>query len=363
MKRLLLVTLILALIIPLCQAPSVGVSPGYKYFGEVEREASRTAELYITTTAQTPFEVKPEFEPPLHSDVFEERGMTVPGKVSEEKIKPWIRFEQDSFVVDPRNESVSRLGDGTPVKHSGKVTFTIDVPHNAEPGYHAGKIKLNPVFGEAGEGFGARVVGEAVFRFSFKVPGPAMRRLEITDIQAIRTGPEEVRIDTFVKNTGTVTTTLKTGKAKIIDGSGEKIGAMYLGGEVIKPKETRVLTDYWRSDKIQGGQYQFDGKLSYITGAMSLGDVFSIPQQIEIVPPDRTAPGEEPQREKFPIWLVLMILSVLGVLMYSFEIDPVMIFFSIGVLGISSYIFLTGLSNLYIIVLVGIAGGILYYYF
>ena len=329
---------------PLGISTSVGAIPGNVDFGEVQPGTSEEVKLYLRSS-----DIREEYvvEPSLSemrserkfSDNFDGRE-----EVSEENAKEWFDIGQqeidpNSIIEDPD------LDIENPPNVEGVVEVSLDVPEDAEPGYRRGIIYLNPELESEGpSGAGASLIGEARITYQLKVSGRAERDVEITDLRAFRMSEDEVSVEVRLENTGTVTASTSRVQVGVQDSSGNNLATVNTGGSSLEPRESRWVASEWNEDRIDEGRYYMEGEMDYITGEAYISDSVNLPgiDRVEVVPDD--SPASE-QESNLPSWLVVMILVVLGVLMWSFEIDPVWIFGIIGVLGISGFILISGLSN------------------
>ncbi|MFB6076622.1 MAG: hypothetical protein ABEK12_00640 [Candidatus Nanohaloarchaea archaeon] len=159
-----------------------------------------------------------------------------------------------------------------------------------------------------------------------------------------------------------MTTSVRGGQLKIRDIRGNVIREIPIGSRVLKPGETEIIEASWYGSGVEQGQYQVSGNVNYLSDRATItGRMFSLPGGIQVVPPNAT--GDEPRqpgKEPLPIWLVAMVLALLGVLMYSFEIEPVWIAGTIGFLAIAAGIVLTGIPDYTLAILIIVLGGVYY---
>ncbi len=340
----------------------IGVSPAFLDLGTVERGETRTVTVYVTTDSLSdPFTVRPSARD-MFGDALTGTLSAEPERVSEQSMESWVRFTRPSFPVDPGDEFTVEE-DGSTINAAGEVTFQVSVPPDAEPGVHAGSIRLNPQLSNDGQGYGSRIVGESVFRFTLHVPGNARRGLEVSNIEAYRTSERTVSLFATVENTGTVTSYVRGGLLTIRDPTGDRIDRVSFGTHAIPPGGQKTIQKHWTGPDIEGGQYQLSGGLDYVTGEAAItGNVFSIPDTIEIVPPNATGgDGTSPSGgSPFPLPLALMVLALMAVLMYSFEVDPAWIIGIIGFLAVAAVILATGIPDYTIAILILIAAALFY---
>ena len=353
--RGLIVALLIISLVPSGASLAVSVVPGSIDYGEVEPGQTLTATYYLTTNQDNPLEVQAEFRGSYDSLQFNNDFPA--DEVSEEPIESWIRFQQDSVVVDPTDPTYAILPDGSNVTAHGVLEVFIEIPDDAEPGYHVGTIRPSPQT-DSGSGYGAQTRGVAQVQFSFRVEGTARRSIDIGSVRAYRSAEDQAYIDMMVENTGTVTTTVRQSDFAVVDEVGRDMTQIDISNKRIAPGERELIRSIWDSDSLEGGNYEVRGELDYRTGMVSVSESFSLSDTIQAIPSvDEAAEGDEP----IPLWLIIMALALLGVLMYAFEIKPVYIFGTIGFLGASAVILLFPISNLLIILPLIMVGVLVYY--
>ena len=353
--RGLIVALLLVVLLPTGTSLAVSVVPGSIDFGTVEPGQTLTVTYYLTTNQNDPFEVTAEFRGSYDSQQF---NSDFPAdQVSEEPIENWIRFQQDAVVVDPSDPTYAILRDGSNVTAHAALEVFIEIPEDAEPGYHVGTIRPSPQTG-TGSGYGAQTRGVTQAQFSFRVEGAARRSIDIGSVRAYRSAEDQAYIDMMVENTGTVTTTVRRSDFAVVDEVGRDMTQIDISNKRIAPGERELVRSIWRADDLEGGEYELRGELDYRTGMVSVSESFSLSDTVQAIPSvDEAAQGDEP----IPLWLIIMALVLLGVLMYAFEIKPVYIFGTIGFLGASAVILLFPISNLLIILPLIMVGVLVYY--
>lgn len=324
----------------------VGTAPGVKDLGTVERGESREVKVYITTNIGDNFLLNPSFERP-QSTIFRpddsRRYDFEPDKASQEDISTWVDFRQEVFQIDPRTEKIVSLENGGATATQGEVVFDLKVPEDAEPGYRAGAVNLNPQLSSGGRGTAVQTLGVTQFVFVFRVPGEARREVTIERVNGFRTADDRARVDFILRNEGTVTTRISRAETKVYNEFGNLSGVVVTGGEYLKPGETKVVSAFWNNPDLSPGEYRVSGQMNYITGQAFLDETIDISDYIQI----RNASGEGGATEgegSSSLMLIVMVLVVLAALMYYLEISPVAIIASIGLLGIAAYILSSGLS-------------------
>lgn len=266
-------------------------------------------------------------------------------RISEQRIGEWWSFE-----VDHLNAENEFSPEGSGETFEGRIQATLDVPNDAEPGLRYGSINMDPEVVTEDEATPGGQLGFAFspnLRYELDIEGNVNRDLHAQDVRAFRLDEDQIAIEVLLTNQGTVTTSFENFEVEIIDESRNIEGKVNISGDNLEPEESRWFDATWNEDEpIEEGSYEIDGELNYFTGRAYASGSFSLPEfdTIEVRPED--SPAVEGEEEKLPMWLVLMTLVVLGVLMWSFEIDPVWIFGIMGVLVISAFVWITGVSNL-----------------
>ncbi|MFB6208118.1 MAG: hypothetical protein ABEJ69_02110 [Candidatus Nanohaloarchaea archaeon] len=346
-------------------AAYVGTAPGVQDLGKLEPGGTYEAYFYVLTDRSEPFLIKPSYTRP-HTSILTEGKKTRydfnPKKASEEDISSWVTI-QDTYQVDPSNVQIIQLDNGGVARANQKVEFELTIPRNAEPGYHAGAINLNPKFSASASGTtSVQTVGVTQFVFVFyvdrdKPPTEPIRDLKILGVNSLRVSEDKVRVDFLMKNNGTVTTRVQRAKTMIYNQVGNKTGKIVVGGEYLAPGNTRIVQTYWKDQNIDPGTYRVEGQMSYITGSAYIDDTINVSEMVEI----QSGPQTGDEGGKVPYWMVIMVLVLLGAMMYYFDLDPVWVLLLLGIVGISLYIVLTGLPNYLLGLLLLLSGAVLIY--
>lgn len=341
----------------------VGTAPGVKDLGTVERGEQREVKFYITTNVQDPFLLQPSFERPQPSLYRQNnsRYSFEPSEASQEDISDWVEFRQESFEVDPSTREVVSLAGGGAVTTQGEVTFDLEVPQNAEPGYHAGSVAINPQLAPSGGGAAVTTLGVTRFVFVFRVPGEATRDIEIERVNGFRIADDRARVDFILRNEGTVTSRISRAETDVYDKFGNLSGTIVTGGEYLSPGETRVVSSYWNNPELEPGEYRVSGTMDYVTGQAFLDDTIDISDYIQVR--NGTGDGVIEDEAGNSLFLILMVLVVLAALMYYMAISPVAILATVGVIGISAYIVSAGLPLPLLLIPLIVAGASLYVWY
>ncbi len=364
-KKILLLILVLFAVQNVAALSSIGTAPGYRDLGTIDRGESRQVTFYIVSDATQTFEVQANYREPLFSRVFSD-GSQIKSEYSRQPIQDWIGFDQSSYVVDPNDTTTRTLESRAPVSSQGSVTFTINVPQNAEPGYRAGGVGLSPTSLESEGAFGSKNIVIARPTFSFRVPGDVQRDIDLVDLRGVRIDDNAAQIVAEFRNTGTVTTLMDGGSIPILNEANQQVGSVNIGQEAIKPGEYAQTQATWRGEDVDGGEYHLEGTVNYMTGNAYVGEQaasFVLTDQIQDrIQVQDTEPAQQGSGSGGPsMFLVIIFLVLLGVVLYSFDIDPFWVVITVCVLGVISLVLMTGIPNWSILILLIAVGGMVYY--
>ncbi|WEL23053.1 hypothetical protein [Candidatus Nanohalovita haloferacivicina] len=366
MKKLGLATLVLFLV-STASAASVGTNPGFQDFGEIRKGETRVANVYVTTTGyDSPFAVRPVAGESLSSTYLDSQDSPFsPAEYSGEDITEWIRFDQNAFRVTPANTTEYIIGDGVTVNYAGRIKFYIEVPRDAEPGYHAGMINVNPQLTNSGTGFGASTRGQSMYTFVFRVPGNVEKSIDVVDARGIRTGEDRARIDIRVANRGTVTTSIRGSNIDVYNRQTmSKVDDLPIGYHKLAPGQSKIISRNLRSNSIEEGSYQVNGSIEYIGGSSFVSQqTFSLADTIQDNPPEASSfgPSDTEGDSGSPMWLLGLFVVMVSVIMYAMEFELFSIILVGGGLGIVGFIVFTGIPNWTLLILLTSTLGILMY--
>jgi hypothetical protein len=345
----------------LVSSAALGTVPGNIDFGTVEPGETVSTDLYLTVS-DFPQDVI-RLDPQISSTAslqLDDSGDPDRYAISQEDFSDWISLENS--VVNVSSSREVQLENGA-VNSDGRVTVVLEVPRDAEPGHHYGQLNLNPGV-STGSGGGSINWGETVPGIHFRVPGNAERQVSARDVRAFRRGQSSALVEVLLVNTGTVTVDTEGFTLDVLDAQGDVETTLPLSGTKLAPdgpNSSEWVQAYWDSGgQIGEGAYEVSGDVNYITGAATASGSFTLPgiNRIEVRPEDPDDPSSG--GGGVPIWLVVILLSILGVLMWGFDIEPFWILTVLGVLGISAFILLSGISNMLIPVLLIVVGAIVY---
>lgn len=363
-KEALIVSLIL-LFIGGSSATFIGTSPGVGEHGTLERGETYQFSFNVLTSAGTDFTITPAVKEP-RTQFFEPDGENDPYEFDEEKasredISDWVSFSQTNYRINPETEV-----EGTNAE--GQIDYFIEVPRDAEPGYHAASIVMNNNLNSQSDGTIA-TLGVIEYSFVFKVPGEVEKRLTVDNIRGLRSGDDRAVVELDVTNEGSVTVMLENYSSSIYTTNGEKIdGLEDRPNQKIAPGEKKTIqTNWFYSEDITAGEYRLRGSMDYMTGSAFLDDSFDISSFIEIEPSNNSQDGggnvlpSGKSGDSPPMMLIVIFLVLSGALLYAFEVDPLLIIMVLGMISIASFIWFAGLP-IYLIGLVVITSAGIFYY-
>ena len=283
----------------------VGVSPQTVDLGEVERGTTKLVKFYVVTVSEEPLLVYLESEKGI-IDFFSNRFGSLIFNYSEEDTVKWVKFLSNPVELRAQNETLKTNYET--IRGWREVSFLLEIPKDAEPGYHLVKINPNPAEtpGTGGR-VGARIIAMTSISIIYKVPGEAVREGVILDTVPESYGTNELGINTHFQNTGTMTITAMATQ-KIYDKEGNFVTEITSSKEVIKPKEVRALKSFLSITGISFGDYKVFSEVSYTTGSAYKNSTISItPEALAAVP----KPAEE-----FSWWIYIVIIIALAFIIY-----------------------------------------------
>lgn len=283
---------------------NVGVSPGILDLGELERGTTNLVKFYIITVSEEPLLVYLEPEEG-RLEFFDNHYNNLIFNYSEENVAKWVKFLSNPVELKPQNETLKTNYEA--IKGWREVNFLLEVPKDAEPGYHLIKIKPVPSVpsGIAGR-VGARVVTITSINIFFKIPGDTKREGMILDTVPESYTPNELIIDSYFQNTGTATITAKAIQ-KIYDKDGNFITEISSAKEIVKPKEVKPLKSFLPITGLNFGDYNVFTTVSYTTDSAYKNSTISITPEILIV---------KPKAEEFPLWIFIVIIIIFAIIIY-----------------------------------------------
>jgi hypothetical protein len=346
-------------------AQSIGVFPSEANFGTVERGETVSTDVYLSVSGQDQnFVTRPEYSPVSTSFVKDLELDTAPNytheEVSMEDWSAWLGFPRSEVVIDP---STTLSANGR--SFQGRIPIRVSVPQDAEPGWHVARLNINAQLAEGADGTGVGVQAVVNPIVAVRVPGDVEREFELVSSRGVRTGTDEALVRITVQNTGTVTSTLRNTRFSVVsqtDGSTAKTDPSQ--GVTLSPGEQQSLEAYWSAQNLPAGNYRTQAAVSYMTGSFFVDEQVQITdfiqENVNVESPDDNRTGSLGEPGGDATWIILLVLVILAVVMYSFDVDPVWIIAISSILGLT-FLALTGGVPIWVPLVTGAAGiGVLY---
>lgn len=287
---------------------TVGVSPSLINLGEVPPGSSKLVSFFIVTVSDEtllvylePAEALIDFfdNPNYKSYIYD---------YSQEPTAGWIQIFSNPVELKPISE-ITTLG-GT-IKGWREVNVLLNIPENAEPGYHLVRVLPKPALptGAIGQ-VGVQIAAVTPVVILFRISGDAIRDGKILDITTGRQIGNNLELLVHFLNTGTVSISARANDIKIYG----KNSVINLTSEIrtIKPGEKQVLTALLPLDGLEAGEYNVFTNVDFITGNVQKNSTINIYPKLALVPPAVT-----PKPMEIPLWfLILIAILMIGTIVY-----------------------------------------------
>lgn len=279
---------------------NVGVSPGILNLGDLKLDSTKLVDFYITTPSEETILVKLEPEKG-NLDFFNKPDYkNLIYNYSEEDATFWVKVINNPVEIKPSNETLKTLG-GV-IKGREQISFLIDVPKDAEPGYHLFYIKPIPsIPSESIGAVGGRVVAVTAVGVLLNIPGYALRKGTILDIETGNYVGNSLELKTYFQNTGTITISASAIQ-RIYDENGEIIKELYSGKTYVKPKEIKTFLTFLPTAGLSLKDYNVFTIVEYTTDKAEKSSV------IKLISPPPTALAAK--REEVLLIPLLIIISI-----------------------------------------------------
>ena len=360
-KKLLLVFALVIFVIPALSV-SISTYPSYVEFEDVEKGQTYENQIFLGVdnlgdNATLDLEITPVTYGPnqlFSNPNFEQE------RISEEVIGDWWSFDTN---VTP--ESASFSPEGTSRRFEGVLNIELDVPDDADSGLRYGYLKISPAVNNTDIGglAGAGVNTGRKMGYTVDIQGNVQRDIRVRRVRAFRLDENRAAVEVLLRNEGTVTTSTEDFQIEVLDSGRSEEAVLTASGVKIEPGQSRWVEASWESEgEIEEGQYQINGQVDFLTGQAVASGSFTLPgfNVVEVRPDDSPAVDGEEQQDTVPLWLVFMVLVIMAVLMWSFDIEPFWIMAIVGGLAISAFILLSGVSNYLLVVLLMAVGIVVY---
>jgi len=315
MKKLNVFLLILVFLALLCSYGgskdiAIGVSPGTLELGTLERGSTELVNFYVVTPSEDTILVYLD-KGRGNFDFFNKdkyKGMAL--NYSEEDTTPWLKILNNPVELKNADESLEFLrGD---VRGHRNVNLILNIPDNADPGYHLLTVIPSPVTGrEAGGQVGTQMVAVSPVRVFFNIPGKAIREGKILDISTGRRILDNLEMNVHFLNSGTVTISASATKISIMDKEGNVIKTLKSNLEYVKPGEIKVLKAYLPIEGIEYGTYDVFADVGYTTGSTQLSSTIILKPE-----PIKKVTGEVPKPQFQFKWWMIAIVIIMIILIY-----------------------------------------------
>jgi hypothetical protein len=281
----------------------VGVSPSIIDLGEIERGTTNLVKFYIVTISEDPILVSLEPENG-RLDFFDNNYVNSILNFSEEDTASWVKFLSNPVELKPQNETLSTNYES--IKGWREVDFLLEVPRNAEAGYHLIKVKPTPIeTSVTKEAVGANVIAITSINVIFKIPGDAKREGMILDSTPGKYGQNNLEINTYFQNTGTTTITAKAIQ-RVYDKDRNFITEISSPKLFVKPSEVKTLNSFLPLTNLSFGDYQVLTTVSYTTDSAYKNSTISISSEALLVRP----------KEDSLSWIFIIIIIIIAIMIY-----------------------------------------------
>lgn len=272
--------------------------------GEVDRDTTQLVKFYVVTVSDEPLLVylQPENG---RLDFFNVNYNNLIFNYSEEDCVRWVKFLDNPVELKPQNETLKTSYET--IKGWREVNFLLEIPQDAEPGYHLVKINPVPSSPSTSQGrIGAQIVAITSINILFKISGNAKREGIILDTVTGDYKPSELELNTYFQNTGTTTITAKAIQT-IYDKNGNFITDVSSVKEPVKPKELKIFKSFLPLADLSVGEYEVFTKVVYTTDSANKNSTISITSEALKV---------KPKEGDFTIWLFIFIVLIIAFIIY-----------------------------------------------
>jgi hypothetical protein len=294
---------------------SVGISPGYLDLGEIEPGSSKIVRFHLITSSDELFIVSLSASKSPDLGLFKkEEYQDSLIYYSEQDPSSWINFIDNPVELLPATEDYEETKGGGSLKGLREIKFIVNIPEDAEPGYHIGQIDMSPkiVHGDGP----VSLVSVIPMRYIVKVSGKAIREGEIVDITTNGVSRDKLWLKIFYKNTGSVSTRLDRGEIIIFDKYGRELMNIPTSNGFTEPGEIEELNAFVDYELFEEESYRVKAKVRYLTGEAEREGTIEIPEITEM-PTGKVT--EEVKKGKIPLWLIIILIFIIVILIILFK--------------------------------------------
>jgi hypothetical protein len=280
---------------------SVGVSPLIVNIGELEKGSTSPIKFNLITQSSEPFSIYLDPEEG-RIDFFNKVGYTnLVFNYSEQKVASWIRLLDnpvEALAVDPAKPNA---------RSTMEVSALLEIPSDAESGYHVINIKPEPEIPAGGAGeVGTSIIGIVSVNVLFRVQGNVIRNGKILDVVQVPSG-KGIAFKTYFKNTGT--TTISASASQKIYDSDSEIAEASSTGAVLAPQETKDFLVTFDTNEIDiGKDYTIFTTVDYFTGKTYMNSTMRI-EAVPYIPPGT-------KEIAVPLWVFIVLFVIVLVVVY-----------------------------------------------
>ncbi|MEM5790803.1 MAG: hypothetical protein QXP77_02025 [Candidatus Aenigmatarchaeota archaeon] len=284
----------------------IGVSPPSLEF-KIEKGSSRMGSFFVLTPSNSSILINLESSPGL-TDYFSLSGRnSYLQNYSEEDASSWIQPFSNPIELKPKQGE--QIGD---IRAWREVGFLINIPKNAEPGYHLVKLTPKPYLPPGYIGpVGVQIATVTPINLILNVEGKAIREGKILDITGSYSDGS-ILIQVHFLNTGTVTISARATKIEVYDKNNTLIATISSGTQKVKPGDKIALSSSFPASKIQDSEIFVHAVVDYLTGSTEKNSTV-------IIQPLITAAVVKPEKPFIiPVWLLILIFFVaISILAYK----------------------------------------------
>lgn len=292
---------------------SIGIAPPADDLGVVNRGEKYITDFYLITDYGKDLMADLKLSP-MGSGFLDPRRVIityefVPEECSEEDITPWIKLIENPVLLKPEKKGYV-LKDGRHVNANKRASAIIEIPEDADPGYHIAFIDPSPRINLQTTGLGSTMISVARLILAFRVHGEAVRSGFIEGFESERIDLSTERIRINFRNNGTTTLIVRVKDLGIYDGE-ELIKKVSSNFASVRPGESASLIANLNVRYNDPGEYRIAGTATWTTGQDSGEGTITI-HEPPSVPVGKIISVPE---GGFPYWIIFLGLIIVGLLM------------------------------------------------
>jgi len=253
---------------------AIGVSPSIVDLGTLERGSSELARFHVISPSEDTLLVYLDVTRGTFDFFNRDHYREFSQNYSEQNSISWLKVLNNP--VEMRRTDEPGLLEGN-VKSLNNIDLIVEVPKDAEPGYHIISVVPSPSSNDAGDDqVSTQVVAVSPVRVIFNVPGRALRGGKILDITSGGIFSNKQEINIHFLNTGTVTISAMAKKVLIKDEEENLIYETSSNIDYIKPGEIKTLKAYLPLEISENKTYNVFARVEYKTGFSDLNSIINL---------------------------------------------------------------------------------------